>query len=191
MEIKDNSMKKYNGSRLEILVVGKGGEGVVLTAEILGEAATIDGKFASTRSTYGASQRGEAIFSEVIISEDPIQYNFVEAPSYFIAMSQQGFDACCDRLIEIEKPTLFIDSTFEFDLHDLDKKFDIKQITARGCALENDLKMGLANIVLLGSFIKQTKIISEESIRNALKNKFSSNQMKNNLKAFKLGFDLI
>lgn len=184
------SNETIKSSKIEILIAGIGGEGVTVAAELLGEAATIDGKFASIRSTYGASQRGEAVFSEVIISDLPIQFNFVEFPKYFIAFSQQGFESCFDKIVSDVKPVLFIESTFNFNLHGFEKQYTVKKLQARECALENGLSMNNSNIIMLGSFINLTNIISKQAIEHGLKSKFSKFLLKENIKALKLGYSL-
>ncbi len=39
--------------RFEIRIAGSGGQGVILAAIILAEAATLDGKYAAQSQTYG------------------------------------------------------------------------------------------------------------------------------------------
>ncbi len=189
-----NNTNKWKGrTKFEILIVGKGGEGVSVATDMLGEAATLDGLFASTRSTYSASQRGESVFSEIIISNKPIQFNFVERPDFFLAFSQQGLNDYCFKLKYSEKPLIFIESTSEIKLPDLLEnleklgKSDIIQIAARKTSLESNIPLSYLNIIMVGAFIKHTKLVSENSLKKTILNKFSDSSAKTNLKALKMG----
>ncbi len=174
---------------LEILIVGKGGEGVVFMGELLGLAATLDGKFACQRSTYGASQRGEALYSEIIVSSMPIQYSFVESPRYFISMSQQGFEAYYHRLNNTHDPMLFIDSTYDYDLHGLEKNGKVIKIGARSRAIRDDLPV-VGNIIMLSAFIRSTNLVTKQALKKALLKRISSAWYDQNLKALEIGFKL-
>ena len=55
--------------RADILVAGIGGSGVVTVSRLLGKAAHLDGKFASTVDMTGLAQKGGAVLSHVRISD--------------------------------------------------------------------------------------------------------------------------
>lgn len=175
--------------RQQILIVGKGGEGVVLIGELLGLAATLDGKFASQRSTYGASQRGETLYSEIIISDEPVQFPFVESPTVFIAMSQQGFEAYSSRIKDTQNTKIFIDSTYDYNLGELEKESKINKVPARQLAIDNKIPL-TTNIIILSNFIKKTNLISKDSLKQALVNKISDKLLKQNQEAFELGYKI-
>ena len=181
--------KGFRG-QYEILIAGMGGEGVVFMGELLGLGATLDGKYASQRNTYGASQRGEAICSEIIISNEPVQFPFIESPTHFIALSKMGFDGYYHMLNNISDSTLFIDNSYEYDLHGLDKRAKLIKIPARQHAIDNDISI-YGNIIILGSFIKGTKIISQKSIEQALSKKTSKKMFNQNQKAIEIGYRLV
>jgi 2-oxoglutarate ferredoxin oxidoreductase subunit gamma len=175
--------------RNEILIVGKGGEGVVLIGEILGLAATLDDKFATQRSTYGASQRGETLFSEVVISNKPIQYSFVESPTAFIAMSQQGFDGYLNRITNPSSTILFIEWSQQYTLGKLGETCVVIKYPARNQAQEADIPLS-SNIVMLSKFIKETNIISKRSLKQAMIKKISKELIEQNQKAIEIGFGI-
>ena len=59
----------------EIELAGEGGQGVVLAAIILADAAaTFDGRFAAQSASYGPEARGGLTKSEVVISDHEIDY---------------------------------------------------------------------------------------------------------------------
>ncbi len=185
-KLNKNYISKSSPKRYEILITGMGGEGVVLAGEILGLAASLDGKFASQRSIYGAAQRGEALCSQVIISENPVQYTFIESPTFLISFSQHGFDAYYKKIIEPERSSIFIDSTHKFDLRGFEKKAKIIRIEAHRCAIENNIPM-VGNIIMLSCFSKITGIVTELAISQAIRQKIPIASQKPNLDGMKLG----
>ena len=79
--------------RTEIRLAGTGGMGVVLAGVILGHAAvTFAGLEAIQGQSYGSEARGTAAKSEVIISDEPINYPKVRESDYFIVMSQKALE---------------------------------------------------------------------------------------------------
>jgi len=78
--------------RMEICLSGAGGQGLILAGIILAEAASIyDGKEAVQTQSYGPEARGGASRSEVIISNDFIDYPKVIESDILLALTQ---DAC-------------------------------------------------------------------------------------------------
>ena len=76
----------------EIKIGGFGGQGVILTGIIVGQAAAIyDDKYSTMTQAFGPEARGSSCSSQVIISEDKILYPYVTNPDVLVVMSQ---DAC-------------------------------------------------------------------------------------------------
>mgnify|MGYP000156238759 CR=1 FL=1 len=72
----------------EILITGFGGQGIILTGNILGKAATLyDQKHATLTQSYGPEARGGSCSAQVIISGEEILYPYVESPELVVAMS--------------------------------------------------------------------------------------------------------
>ncbi len=174
----------------EILIAGMGGEGVVMVGELLGLAATMDGKFASQRNSYGASQRGEAVCAEIIISDNSIQYPFIESPTHFLSLSQQGFDGYIHRIVDGFNTSIYIDSTQKISLKGLKRKYKVIEFPARAEAIKNKLPL-IANIIMLSAFVKHTKIVSTHTLKKVLIKKISHHWLEQNLKAFEIGQKLI
>jgi 2-oxoglutarate ferredoxin oxidoreductase subunit gamma len=79
--------------RKEILLGGLGGQGVILAAVLLGNAAVEDGLFAAGSNSYGAQARGSSCKAEVVMAPEDIDYPHAEEPDLFVAMSQGAYDA--------------------------------------------------------------------------------------------------
>jgi len=79
--------------RNEIRFSGFGGQGIILSAVILGRAAVMyDNKFAVQTQVYGPEARGGASMSQVIIDDEEILYPKVANPGIYVIMSQEGFE---------------------------------------------------------------------------------------------------
>jgi len=66
------------GKHISILFAGIGGQGIVLSAELLSEAAFRSGLEAAMLQGYGAEVRGGPVYAYVVISEEQIVNMFVE-----------------------------------------------------------------------------------------------------------------
>jgi len=66
------------GKRLSILFAGVGGQGIVLSAELLSEAAFRSGLEAAMIQGYGAEVRGGPVYAYVVISKERVENVFVE-----------------------------------------------------------------------------------------------------------------
>ena len=79
--------------RREIRIAGFGGQGVITLGTIVAVAAGIheDLEVAQTQS-YGPEARGGACRSDVVISNEPIDYPKPLSLDLFVALSQSGLD---------------------------------------------------------------------------------------------------
>ena len=71
--------------RHEVRFSGFGGQGIILSAVILGRAAVMyDNKFAVQTQVYGPEARGGASMSQVIIDDEQILFPKVAMPGIFV-----------------------------------------------------------------------------------------------------------
>ena len=79
--------------RTEVRMAGFGGQGVIKAAILLTEAAGIyQGLHVAQTQSYGPEARGGACRSEVVVSDEPIDYIKAVNLDYFLVMSQPAFD---------------------------------------------------------------------------------------------------
>ena len=80
--------------RYEVRLSGEGGQGLVLAGKVLAEAAAIYDDMNATQSqSYGPEARGGASRSEVIISDEDIDYPKADRISLDTCLEpNQGFD---------------------------------------------------------------------------------------------------
>lgn len=168
----------------EILLAGRGGQGIVLASILLGEAAFRDGKNVVQTQSYGAEARGSAAWAEVIISDEKINYPKVTECDVLIALNAKG--AIKYSNILKREGMLIVDNLFVEDLpEDLQKR--AHKIPATYLA-EKKLGSSLyANVIMLGALTTLTKVISKKSMVAAIKASVPPKSLESNLLAFNLG----
>lgn len=170
----------------EIILAGFGGQGILFAGKILAYAGLTDGKEISWLPSYGPEMRGGTANCSVCISDDPIGSPLVIDPDMLIVMNEPSFD----KFISHVKPggVAIIDSSM------VDKKTDREDIKtfyvpASTLADENDMT-GMANIILLGKFIKETGIVSFDTLKAAFEKAIpprKQNLVEVNMRAVKIG----
>ncbi|MDY6792050.1 MAG: 2-oxoacid:acceptor oxidoreductase family protein [Thermodesulfobacteriota bacterium] len=177
----------------EIIITGFGGQGIILSGNILGKAATLfEKKNATLIQSYGPEARGGACAAQVVVSTEAIEYPYIEKPHIIICMSQEGFDIYAPRLVEGGK--LFTDSGLvKIDPDRVPKDVKTHSIPATEFAEEMGVKM-MANIIMLSFAISATDLVSYDSLRQTIEISVPKGTEKKNLagmeKGFQYGLDL-
>ena len=173
--------------RTEINISGFGGQGVILSAYIVGKAASIfDNKYSTMIQSFGPEARGSACSAAVIIDPNQIDYPYITKPEVLIAMSQEAY-----RKFE---PGLGENGILitEEDLIQIDHppRKGIKHFTVPATRLAEELgKKMVLNIVMVGFFTAVTNLIQVDAMKNAVRDSVPKGTEELNLKAFQKGFD--
>jgi 2-oxoglutarate ferredoxin oxidoreductase subunit gamma len=170
----------------KIIIAGFGGQGVVLTGNILARAGMAEDKHVTGMVSYGAEMRGGTANSTVVISDNDIASPFVVNPNIAIILNQPSLDKFEDRLLP--KGLVVINTSLisrELQRDDL----EVVKIAATDIA--NKLgNVRVANIVALGAFIEKSGLLKTESVLQAIEDLFLSKKPKLveiNKKAFQQG----
>jgi 2-oxoglutarate ferredoxin oxidoreductase subunit gamma len=151
------------GSRYEIRLSGSGGQGLILMGIILAEAIGIyDGKYVAQTQSYGPEARGGSSKSEVIVSDEEIDYPKAMKLDLLLAMNQKS----CDEFYPDLKldGVLIVDSTFVTQIP-TPKAF---QVPFTRIAREKFKREVVANIIALGALSQLTPIVSVKAIESAV-----------------------
>lgn len=174
--------------RYELRFSGAGGQGLITAGIILAEAASIvEGKYAVQSQSYGPEARGGASKSEVIISDDPIDYPKATVVDACLAMTQVAADKYANGI----KPggLLLIDSDFVKNVPEGD--FKVVKIPIMRTAKEDIGREIVANVVALGAMIALTDVVERESGLTAVLSKVPEAFTELNRKAYNLGFEKV
>ena len=168
----------------EIRLSGAGGQGLILIGKILAEAAAIyDGKNATQSQSYGPEARGGASRSEVIISDEDIDYPKATNIDLLLAMTQEAADKYASEVKE--GGAVIVDSGF---VHKLPKgNFKVYNYPITQTAESVIGKKLVANIVALGIIEQISKIISEKAMISAIRARVPKGTEEMNIKAFNEG----
>jgi len=171
--------------RIEIRLSGSGGQGMVLGAIILAEAAAIyDGKNATQSQSYGPEARGGSSKSDVVISEGFIEYPKATRVDVLLAMTQESADKYCPDL----RPggLLIADEDMVAEMPEVEGR--AVRLPIVRLATETVGKRVVANIVALGALVKLTGVVSEEAVRKAVLARVPRGTEQLNAKALEVGF---
>ncbi len=174
----------------EIIIAGFGGQGVVSSGIILAHAGLFENKNVTFFPSYGAEMRGGTANCSVVISTDPVASPIVPSPDIVIVMNEPSLT----RFESMVKPggTLFVNRTL---VKSQTKRKDITVIPIEANAIAEELGQGrIANMVMLGALIKNTKMLSIETLKRAQRERFvkaSKEQLDLNDKALQRGYELI
>jgi 2-oxoglutarate ferredoxin oxidoreductase subunit gamma len=167
--------------RKEIRLAGSGGQGLILAGVILAEAVGIhEGKFVAQTQSYGPEARGGASKSEVVISDQEIDYPKAVKPDILLVMNQTA----CDLYIFDVKPggSLIVDSSL---VHHLPTSLAVA-LPFTKIARELGREM-MANVVALGALATLTEVVSLPSLEAALLARVPPGTEKLNKQALQAG----
>jgi 2-oxoglutarate ferredoxin oxidoreductase subunit gamma len=172
--------------RLEIRVAGFGGQGIIRTGLMLAMAACIhSNKNAVQTQSYGPEARGGACKSEVVISDEEIDFPKVLEPDVLIALSQEAYNTYA---YTVKKGgTILLDP----DLVQKQKAgLDIRVFRVPATRIAEELgKTIVANVVMLGAFASITHLMSAEALKKSVLDNVPKGTEKLNLAAFEKGYN--
>lgn len=171
-----------------LLIAGFGGQGVLFAGKFLAYKGLIEGRQLSWLPSYGPEMRGGTANCSVILSDEPVGSPIVSKPDALIVMNLPSLDKYEDSVVS--GGSVFVDSTL------IERKLrrdDVKAFYVPATALANELGTpSLANMIMVGKFIKETGAVSADDMEAALKKVVSArhqDMLKANLNAIKRGFE--
>lgn len=174
--------------RTEIKISGYGGQGVITLGRMLTCCAVRSQKLAAVQtSAYGIAARGGSCWTEIVISDEDIDYPRVIKPDYLIIFSQ---DAALKygKMVK-DDGTILYDSSIVKELP-AKKGTTLYRIPATRICREKLKSPLYANILMLGFFVALTNIMSKKDARELIKTTLPKRTIESNLKAFEYGHSL-
>ncbi|MEM2117519.1 MAG: 2-oxoacid:ferredoxin oxidoreductase subunit gamma [Candidatus Bathyarchaeia archaeon] len=172
--------------RKEIRFAGFGGQGIIKSGIITAAAAAIhSGKNAVQTQSYGPESRGGACKSEVVISEEDIDFPKVTEPDVLVVMSQHAYNEYAEDVksggVIIMDPDMI---PHEKEL----KNVKVYRVPATKIAEELGRKI-VANIVMLGAFAAITELLDRDALKESIKANIPKGTEELNLTAFEKGYE--
>lgn len=179
-DAEDMTIKRY-----EYRLSGTGGQGLLMSGIILSEAMVRQGKNAVQTQSYGVEARGGASRSEIVISDDEINFPEVSNPDFLLAMSQDSYNKFASS---IKKGGIVLsDSTF------------VKATVLDGvCCYEYPVtetakekygEIRTANVIALGMITGICNFIAKDAVKEAILNRLPAKVHELNKAAFEHGYN--
>ncbi|MCP4714771.1 MAG: 2-oxoacid:ferredoxin oxidoreductase subunit gamma [Deltaproteobacteria bacterium] len=182
---KKKSSNKDSLKRLNIRISGSGGQGVISTAMLLGEAIAIgDGRNVSQSQAYGPEARGGATRADVIISDEEIFFPECNALDILIAFTYEAYE----KFARLAKPEgLVIADEGAVDV--LVGSSRTIQIPFINSARQLFKRPIVANIIALGFLATYTGIVTRDSLQEVVTEQYDgSPHLELNQQALAEGF---
>jgi len=172
--------------RFEVRLAGFGGQGIIRAGLMLAMASSIyDGKNAVQTQSYGPESRGGSCKSEVVISDEEIDYPKVDEPDVLVVMSQEAFNNYAHTLKTGGALILDPDMVPRRELKENSRVFMVPSTKMA----EQLGKTIVANVVMLGALVAITNLTTLEAFKNSLLSNIPKGTEKLNLAALEKGYE--
>lgn len=173
----------------DITMAGFGGQGLMFIGKLLAYSAMKEGRNVTWIPSYGPAMRGGTANCTVVVSEEEIGSPIIPRPRALIIMNNPSLETFESQL---QKDGLLL----------INSSFVTKQVArkdARTMSIEaNEVAAAVgsekaANMVMLGAYVASTKVVSESSVIEGLKELLGKKVdfLDVNVRAFKEGMKLV
>ncbi|MEO3993517.1 MAG: 2-oxoacid:acceptor oxidoreductase family protein [Desulfurococcaceae archaeon TW002] len=175
--------------KVEMLIVGRGGQGILLLGRVIGVAASkYAGLYVTSVEAYASETRGGESRVDLVMSDNPEEIDYVRVLSADIALFMYPYNLTKYSEILKKDAYVFINSTFGKEHPFKTQKVFLKPYSE--IAEKNLGSSRVANMVALGHLIAKTGVQEIEHVEKALREIISENMYEINIKALKVGFTL-
>ncbi len=163
--------------RYDIRIAGAGGQGVILAGLILAEAGVFEGHHVAHTQNYGPETRGGTSNSDVVFSDEEIDYPRTLELDILLALNQRA----CDENLSHMKPEgiLIIDA-------DLVEKVLWGRVVKAPFSAQAK-KLGdsrMANLIALGTLTPYCPLVSAASLQKAIQKRMPASTAEVSMAAF-------
>ncbi len=168
---------------LNVFIAGIGGQGSLLIGQFLAEAAIREGFHTTWVPIYGVEKRGGDATVTVIVSKEEVTSPVLARVDNMIVMHQRMWEKYGNR---IKPGGLLIVNSSIVDVEEGDYQLERVPATDIAISLGSDR---VANVVLLGFFLKKRPVVSLDSVVRVIEEKSKSPEMaKLNVRALERGY---
>jgi len=170
----------------EIIISGFGGQGGLAIGKNLVEAGMAEGLFVTWAPSYGPEMRGGTANCSVVLSDKPVGSPVFNHPTELIALNEPSlakFEAGVQS-----GGVVFVNSDV---VTDKVSRPDLKAIYVPCAKIAEEVgNSKVGNMVMLGAYVAETKILKPETIENMIEEMFAGAKAKFiplNIEAFRRG----
>jgi len=175
---------------IKTIFSGFGGQGVIVMGYMLAVAGMYEEKNVTCLPSYGAEVRGGTANCTVVVSTEEIASPVASEPEFAVLMNnpslfrfqnqvQSGGTVFLNSSMIESRPVRRDLEIFEIPVNDLAKKLPGNKV---------------ANMIMLGAFIKKSGLVSLDTMARVLKDTFGNRNpavLKSNRSALQLGYDYL
>ncbi len=178
--------------RIEIRFHGRGGQGVVTAAQLLVEAAVIEGMWGQAIPLFGAERRGAPVVAYARISKTVLTFHSgIRRPDAVVVLDPYVLKLV--NVVEGLKPggTVIVNSTKPPEELAL-KGYRVYYVNATKIALDLGLVVAgwpVVNTAMLGAVARALGIVSIDSVVTAIRNRWPGRLGEANAEAAKRAFE--
>ena len=160
--------------KVKMFFAGSGGQGTLAIGQMIAKAAMDEGKEVTWLPSYGPEMRGGTANCTVVVSDKPIACPLINDADLLVVMNLPS-------LLKFEPMVvpgglLMINSSL---VPEKASRSDLRAVYVPADEKARELGSGKAsNIIMLGAILKETGIVSPDSIRAQMKKMFSGHKAK-------------
>jgi 2-oxoglutarate ferredoxin oxidoreductase subunit gamma len=172
-------------ARTEIRLSGSGGQGIILAATLLADAAMLAGKEVVETQSYGPEARGGASKAEVIVADEEIDFPEMRRADVTLCLSQAAFE----RYAGQARPRGTV--VYDEDLVQAGQYGEGRELWRAPftrLAVDRLGKAVVANVVALAALSMHTGIIDRSALEAAVIARLPERLVELNLRAVEVGW---
>lgn len=188
-----------------LIITGVGGQGNVLSSQLIGQALVRKGFFVTIGETYGASQRGGSVMSHIRISSQKQLSPLIPKGKADVVVALEPVEGLRVLTIYGNPQTIVITNTrpiYPVDVTSGQEKYPEQEEIEKSLAslsrkvhsvraTEKAMQMGspiLGNMIMIGALLELNLLpLSAAEFRETLTNNFAEKRLKINLQALEEG----
>ena len=174
-------------SRTNIRISGSGGQGIISTGMLLGEAIAIgDNKNVTQSQSYGPEARGGSTRADVIVSDGEIFFPECNDLDILLAFTYEAYGKFAPKA-KADGTVIADESAVDVIVGDA----KTVQVPFIKLAKEKFKTPMVANIMAMGFLSTYTKVVSQHSLRDVVSEQYASTpHLDTNINALEEGFKL-
>ncbi len=157
---------------LEVRFHGRGGQGVVTSADVLAVAAFKEGFYTLSFPTFGAEKRGTPVASFLRVSDKPVVLrDEIYEPDYVVILDPTVMESV--NVVSGLKDGGFVVANYPRE-KELEEKLGVKTFTINATKLAMEyLGRPITNTVMVGAFAGITGLVKLETLKETITEWFS------------------
>ena len=152
---------------LEIIILGRGGQGAQTAGSLLAKAFFVEGKEVQAFATYGGARRGTPVSSSIRVDDVPIRLRCnIDSPDAILCFDASLLDKNLLSGVAKDSPIVVCSNK---SIEQFKELSDYKIYTIDAVKIAHDNGLGrFINSTLLGAFVAVLDSPSIESMRNTI-----------------------